>query len=1475
MNYNKCRKEQKEVMIAFDRQGFLLLLLSAFVIVPGIFAQTPGEYWENEAVFEENKEAGHATYVPYPSVQAMMEDTEFFETPWVAPKSAYYLSLNGIWKFNLVDEPSLRPRDFYAENFDASSWNDIEVPSNWEMEGYDQPIYSNVEYPHANTPPYIRRRTNCNGWAYGFQWDCYGYGVNPVGSYIRTFDLPEDWQGKRLFLHFGGIYSAAYVWLNGEYVGYTQGANNDHEFDITAYAKPGAVNKLAVQVFRWSDGSYLECQDMFRMSGLYRDVYVFATPETFVRDHYITSKLNAPDYTSGSLNVQLMVNNRSSEPATVKASVELLNPDNSVKHTFGQQVLNSLAPGAEQRLDFSTTLTGLDLWSAEIPNLYTVVVKLLDSNDNELEAFSTKYGFREIEQKDKTVYINGQKVFFKGANRHDTHPLYGRAVPVESMLQDVKMFKQNNLNTIRTSHYPNAAKMYAMFDYFGLYVMDEADIECHANTGLSNQRSWAPAFVDRAERMVLRDRNHPSVIFWSLGNESGAGSNFRDTYDAVRALDERLIHYEGQGVWTYSDLTSNMYPTLDDLRTLDANSGENRPHFVCEYAHAMGNAIGNLKEYWDLIEGSEHIIGGCIWDWVDQAIYHPDEIKSGAIKGFYTGYDFPGPHQGNFCSNGIVTPDRKESAKLQEVKHVYQYVKIADLDTDNQTVKITNAYNFLDLNVFNVLWELLCNGAVKQEGKITDFALAAGQSRNLSIPYLDIEPGAGEYLLNIKFVLKEATPWCDAGHVLAQEQFIVQERPDLPKIDAAALQENMLVATANGKTIIHGEDFSFVFDASGFLESIRYGQNEIIHNGNGPKYDNHRYIENDLYKTSTTNVSATGMNMQITQGSETNAKEVVINAGFVANGMCNYTIVYTIYANGTMDMEVVYQPFGTTLRRMGLSMQLTPGLENVEYYARGPKANYVDRKTGAFLGVYNTTVTDMHEVYVKPQTMGNREDVRYVKFTDKAGTGFLMETEGRVNFSALHFTDSDLMNASHDWELKPRQETILHLDYMQRGVGNASCNNVQPLSQYEIPASGTYSHKIRFSPIASETEGYSVPTGNLGTSAYLASLVTTGAKENDIVYQASKAPEMLYNRIVSAMIVEQGTSVDVQTKWAGDLSQANVKVWVDWNRDYVFDETETLAIHTDGRVLLSVSETTEIGVYRVRIVVDTGETILPDGPVQSGLVYDVSFSVVNPALPVEYCVPTGTMHPDGDAYLASATTTGANVNLAYTCNTTPSAFYQLIDGKIEVLRGQSFTLHLVANDLGGYSTSQIYQDLRYNTAVLYADWDADGVFEKVNSWGDVPPSNIIAGNYDIVMNMDVELTVPADAAFATSRLRVIYNNAWQSFPDACATNVMEGMAYDMPITVKDVSTGLSGLDANDCYFTPNPFSDVLLFRVNDAGRYALDCYNAQGQLVLRQDFLLAKGQSYPIHMTTGANGLYVVRIWKDGIPIGKKCLLKQ
>ena len=736
-------------------------------------------YWEDETRFEENKEVGHATYLPYASEAEMTADAEYYRTPWVDSHSSRYLLLNGDWSFYFVPEPSQRPLNFYKEDFDVSGWETIPVPSNWEMQGYDRPIYANVEYPHANTPPYIDARK-------GFNDGGKNYGINPVGSYVRFFDLPKGWENRRTFIHFGGIYSAALVYLNGKYVGYTQGANNVAEFDLTPYLRTGR-NRLAVQVFRWSDGSYLECQDMFRMSGIFRDVCLYSTPKVSVRDHYITSRLDAQaGYKAGELSVALKLDNRDGLSGKKDIALRLLAPDGSL---VAEKELTVSFTGKDREVEAKalfSSLKDLQLWTAETPNLYTLHVIQREGGKDEM-AFSTKYGFRDIEVRGSLVYINGQCVFFKGTNRHDTHPLYGRAVPVESMLRDVLLMKQNNINTIRTSHYPNAAKMYAMFDYFGLYTMDEADLEDHANQSISDMPSWIPSFVDRIDRMVLRDRNHPSVIFWSLGNEAGGGSNFQACYDAARRLDSRPIHYEGTrdgkdfGGNRFSDLYSKMYP---GMRWMDkyVNSFD-KPMFICEYAHAMGNAIGNLKEYWQSIESSSSTIGGAIWDWVDQAIYEPHEIKKGIYR-LHTGYDFPGPHQGNFCSNGIIPATRDESPKLKEVKAVYQYVHFGflgmDVKKDEASVLLKNTYDFLPLDGFYLRWQAVKDGvalaadSMMLDRVMPDDSLAVTLKLN-TLKLRQVQKAGEEVMLNLQVCKKEAAPWAPAGHVVAQQQYTLLE----------------------------------------------------------------------------------------------------------------------------------------------------------------------------------------------------------------------------------------------------------------------------------------------------------------------------------------------------------------------------------------------------------------------------------------------------------------------------------------------------------------------------------------------------------------------------------------------------------------------------------------------------------------------------------------------------------------------------
>lgn len=875
---------------------------------------------------------------------------------------------------------------------------------------------------------------------------------------MRFFDLPQGWEKQRTFVHFGGIYSAALVYLNGKYVGYSQGANNVAEFDLTPYLRSGK-NRLAVQVFRWSDGSYLECQDMFRMSGIFRDVYLYNVPRVSVRDHYLTASLDpSVGYRNGTLNVSLTLDNRDQLTGEKELIVKLLDPQGRTVVESAQQVAYRPAQ-TQSPLKLSIPLKDLKLWTAETPVLYTVHVVQRENGRDEM-AFSTKYGFRDIRIQHALVYINGKRVFFKGTNRHDTHPLYGRAVPVESMLQDVLLMKQNNINTIRTSHYPNSERMYAMFDYYGLYAMDEADLEDHANQSISDMPSWIPAFVDRIDRMVLRDRNHPSVIFWSLGNEAGGGSNFQACYDAARKLDSRPIHYEGTrdgkpfGGNRFSDLYSKMYPGMKWMGTYV--SSFDKPMFICEYAHAMGNAIGNLKEYWNSIESSTSTIGGAIWDWVDQAIYDPQEIKQGIYR-LHTGYDYPGPHQGNFCSNGIVPPTRNESPKLKEVKAAYQYVAFRLVEKENKSDKVTvslkNKYAFLPLSDFDLLWQVVQNGEIVSSDSMQLAKVAPGDSVLLPLTLkhvrLDKAAKAGnEIMLNLFVRLKNSQPWAEAGHPVAQQQFELVKRGALPTLKADKSGGKLEVVRTDAKLTIRNNVLTAVFNqTTGQLDELVLRGQQVIVPGQGFVYDNHRWIENDTFRETENGLNETGT-CEVTE-----EKNKVVTVRTSRDGsLCSTVLTYTFTDDGTVTLKANFQPQTADLRRCGLVCGLRPDLDQVDYYAYGPWENYVDRKDGCMVGRYVTTVDKMGGEYVKPQSMGNREGLRSMRLTDTAGKGIEVETEGTVSFSLQPYTDEDLMLAKHTWELQKRPYLVLHLDAAHRGVGNASCgSDVDTLPVYRVP----------------------------------------------------------------------------------------------------------------------------------------------------------------------------------------------------------------------------------------------------------------------------------------------------------------------------------------------------------------------------------------------------------------------------------------
>lgn len=1361
----------------------------------------PSESWfEDQTVLGVNKENAHATYTPYPTSSALIADKTFFDTPWVETKSSLHKSLNGQWKFNYAPTPDEAPANFYQSGYDSSSWDKIPVPSCWAMHGYDTPMYMNVNYGFDSSKyPKIVARNDNNG-----------YDVNPVGSYLTEFTVPASWSDKELFLNFEGIYSAAYVWVNGQFAGYSQAANTNHEFDITKYAVTG-TNRLAVKVIKWSDGSYLECQDMMRWGGIFRDVTLTAVPKTFVRDHYITAEFpNAAsnDFSTAKLKIELALANRSTQTANVSAAIKVLDPQ-------GKEVANlsaksaSVAAGEENsRLTFEETFSAPKLWSCETPELYTVIVSLKDAAGNETEAFATKHGFRDIRQKGKFIYINGQKVFFKGVNRQDTHPVTGRVQTLETLLQDVKMFKQYNINTVRTSHCPHQPKMMAMYDYFGIYVMDEADLETHAiDWALVNNSDWTDAYVDREVRMVLRDRNYPSVIFWSMGNESRNGSNFAACREAIRELDGRMVHYEGQQEFANSDFTSKMYPYERDVISAN-NSNDERPHFFCEYAHAMGQSLGNFVDYWDYIENSKRIIGGCIWDWADQAIYSPREVVAGTYTpgDYRTGYDYPGPHQDNFMSNGIVGPERKPTAKLAEVKKVHQWIKMSNFGPRLQKVRVENTYNFIDLSAFKMLWSVSRNGHDIQSGIIEDANIAPGKSKQITIPYdSDLITEDAEYLVTLKFVTREASSWAEAGHVVAEEQFAINERPTLPDIDLDGLDAT-LETRGNGPVVISGEGFSYEFDAAGNLVSMNVGGHDLIYNGKGLKFDSYRWIENDApYSgvppsvSSMVSAKVTGIKLVCSYdgGDARGAKAVHLSATFENATDVRYTNYYTIYANGILDVKTTYNNKNRSLLRLGQSISLTPALENLEYFARGPWSNYADRKTASFAAVYNTTVTDEHEEFVRPQSMGNHEELRYLKLTSQQDPefGLLIETEGQVSFSALHHTEADYGAVNHDKELQPRPEVILHLDYQQKGIGNGSCGS-EVWDRYLIPTYTPLTNRLRFTPLAAKGAGYAVPGGNKG--AYLKSLVFEGKE----IISATSAPKELYNTIASPVKVQTGNQQVFEFKTS---ETANVAAWIDLNNDQQFSADEKL----NGMTLLIPADA-HSGDYRMRIIVDSKT---PDvNSTVNGTVYDMTLRAVNGRdSDVKYAIPDGELHSEKKAYLKAITSNGAANDIAYTAESCPENVYTLLNNRIKAYTGTKFTITFDANEAGPRSTTQPYQDLRYNYAGIFADFTGSGVFQQISFHGHwingataTPQINILA-NYDDVMSITQTFEIPQDVPAGEGRIRIIYENAWTTLNkfSPYMQTIKEGIAYDIIVDIEEAETG-----SLDFSTLPEPSFDI-------------------------------------------------------------------
>jgi beta-galactosidase/beta-glucuronidase len=1062
-------------------------------------------HWENPQIVGINKLPAHATLIPYSNETAALAGRR--------DGSPYFLLLNGRWKFRLAPNPDSVLDGFYRPDFDASGWDEINVPGNWTMQGYDKPIYTNIKMPFPANPPYVPHEDN------------------PTGLYRHTFSVPANWQGRQVFISFDGVESAFYLWVNGQPVGFSKVSRMPAEFDLTPYLQSGA-NTLALMVIRWSDASYIEDQDYWWMAGIFRDVYLYATPKVHLFDFFARIEFDAA-YQDATLRVQASIAFYEPEVATGHR-VEMQLYDATGKAIFDEPVSGSVvvADWAPTRVKLVSAVAKPHQWSAETPYLYTLVLSLKNAAGETIEAESCKIGFRQVEIKGREILINGQPVLLKGVNRHDFHERFGRAVPEETMLTDIKLMKQFNINAVRTSHYPNDVRWYDLCDQYGLYVIDEADLECHAlYNKLPHDLQWTHAFVDRGQRLVERDKNHPCVIFWSLGNESGYGPNHDAMAGWIRGYDSsRPIHYEG-AIAPYSallntadqevkedefpgpelrelarrmgwrqgflatDVVSPMYPTVDHIIAYAQDPTNTRPMIMCEYAHSMGNSTGNLKEYWEAIETYHGLQGGFIWDWVDQGLRRVD-AQGRAYWGY--GGDFGDEiNDGNFCLNGLVWPDRTPHPALYEYKKILQPVGIKEINLTGTLrenlsglfqLEITNKQYFTDLSGFKGVWEVAVEGEIVQQGDLPALSIPPQKSQQLklSLPKSELPPGA-ECFLTVRFVLAADTPWADKGHEVAWEQFkLPLAAPPAPRLTPKQMP-SLKLSQFDRQATITGSNFELVFDqTAGHLTTFTYqGQPLLVA---GPTLNLWRAAtDNDGFKLWPDQEDKllfewlkAGLDKLVWQPERVTVEQpqpqvVRLTTWLVGQAPgCPDEITHqqttTIYGSGDVIIEntVEAKLKLTSLPRVGLTMQLPGGFENFTWYGRGPQENYIDRNTGAAVGLYHSTVDEQYVPYVMPQENGNKTEVHWLTLTNQAGVGLLVVGANPLEASVSHYTAADLYQALHTNELTRRNEVSLNLDYRQCGLGGASCGP-GTLPQYLVPPDN-YQFTVRLRPFVAGEE---------------------------------------------------------------------------------------------------------------------------------------------------------------------------------------------------------------------------------------------------------------------------------------------------------------------------------------------------------------------------------------------------------------------
>ena len=1064
-----------------------------------------GKEWESPENLALNKEQPHAYFFPFQHLDNARK---------VLPEnSKYWQSLDGDWKFHWAPDPDSRPKDFYQTEYDVSSWDAIPVPSSWNIYGiqkdgsqkYGTPIY-------VNQPVIFQHSVKVDDWRGGVMrtppanWTTYK-DRNEVGSFRRDFEIPQDWDGREVFISFDGVDSFFYLWINGQYVGFSKNSRNTANFNITPYLQKGK-NTVAAEVYRSSDGSFLEAQDMFRLPGIFRTVALYSVPKVYFRDLVATPDLDAT-YTDGSLTVNAEIRNldkKAIKDYKVYYSLyanKLYSDENTLVDGFLSPVIDKIAPNETGSVQTVLKVKAPNKWSAEFPYRYTLVAELKDKKNRTVEMVSTIVGFRKVEIKDtpasedefglagRYYYVNGKTVKLKGVNRHESNPGVGHAITREMMEKEIMLMKRANINHVRNSHYPDDPYWYFLCNKYGIYLEDEANIESHeyyyGAASLSHPVEWKNAHVARVMEMVRANVNNPSIVIWSLGNEAGPGKNFVAAYDALKKFDtSRPVQYERNN--DIVDMGSNQYPSIGWVRgAVQGKYDIKYPFHISEYAHSMGNACGNLIDYWEAMESTNFFCGGAIWDWVDQSMYNYDP-KTGVRYLAYGGDFGDTPNDGQFVMNGIMFGDLEPKPQYYEVKKVYQHIGVKAIDTEKGVFEIFNKYYFKNLaEDYQLVYSLYEDGKPIMTGKPMDINIAPRQRAQITLPYdhASLKKDA-EYFMKLQFILKDQRPWAAKGFPMAEEQILIKEATDRPSISevtvGAAKLDGFVLDKDTKRILIKGTDFEAIFDPqTGSIYSLKYGNETVIADGNGPKLDALRAFTNNdnwfyapwfehglhnlihkateykvLNKDNGTlvlsfTVESQAPNAARIKGGTSSGKnsiEELTDRKFGSNDFKFVTNqIWTVYPDGSIELQssITSNRSSLVLPRLGYVMKVPQQYSNFTYYGRGPIDNYADRKSGQFIEQYTNSVAGEFVNFPKPQDMGNHEDVRWCALTNQAGNGAVFVATDRLSASALQYSALDLILASHPYQLPKAGDTYLHLDCAVTGLGGNSCGQGGPL----------------------------------------------------------------------------------------------------------------------------------------------------------------------------------------------------------------------------------------------------------------------------------------------------------------------------------------------------------------------------------------------------------------------------------------------